>query len=77
MDIFQFITEVLQELHNYVKQGWIKRVVRGVYQRPLPHQEESEELSWQVVLLSLQQLMGYDVYLGGRMRLISLALYTS
>ncbi len=53
-------------IHNYVKQGWIKRVVRGVYQHPLPHQEESEELSWQVVLLSLQQLMGYDVHLGGR-----------
>ena len=55
-----------RSIHNYVQKGWIRRVVRGVYQRPLPHRGESEKLSWQVVLLSLQQLMGYDVHLGGR-----------
>lgn len=55
-----------RSIHNYVREGWIKRIIHGVYQRPLPHRGEPDKLSWQVVLLSLQQLMGYDVHLGGR-----------
>lgn len=52
--------------HNYVSQGWLEPIVRGVYRRPLSNRVESDKLSWQVVLLSLQQIMGYNLHLGGR-----------
>ncbi len=52
--------------HNYVGQGWLEHIVRGVYRRPLSNRVESDKLSWQVVLLSLQQIMGYNLHLGGR-----------
>lgn len=55
-----------KSIQNYVHQGWIERIVRGVYRRPLQNGASSDRLSWQVVLLSLQQLMGYSVHLGGR-----------
>ena len=55
-----------KSIHNYVKQGWLERIIRGVYRRPLPTGARSKELPWQAVILSLQHLMGYDVHLGGR-----------
>ena len=54
-----------KSIHDYVARGWIERVVRGVYRRPLPTGNEADRLSWQVVLRSLQRLKGCNVYLGG------------
>ena len=55
-----------KSIHGYVARGWLRRVVRGVYRRPLPegvHQVSEQE--WQVPLLSLQWIMDRDVHLGG------------
>ena len=54
-----------KSIHNYVASGWIERVVHGVYRRSLPHDARTDKLSWQIVLLSLQRLMGCAVHLGG------------
>lgn len=52
--------------HNYVARGWLERVIRGVYRRPLPEgARPSAAGSWETALLSLQWIMQYDVYLGG------------
>lgn len=55
-----------KSIHGYVARGWLERVVRGVYRRPLPRaaQDPNGE-SWGVLLLSLQRLMNYSVHLGG------------
>ena len=55
-----------KSIHNYVARGWLERVVRGVYRRPIPeglHQDS--DAPWQVPLLSLQWIMNHDVHLGG------------
>lgn len=55
-----------KSIHNYVARGWLERVVRSVYRRPLPTGARSlSALSWESVLLSLQWIMKYDVHLGG------------
>ena len=54
-----------KSIHDYTARGWIERVVRGVYRRPLPVGIETDKLSWQVVLLSLQRFKGRKVHLGG------------
>jgi len=55
-----------KSIHYYVQQGWIERIVRGVYRRPLPSWTNSTDLPWQVVLLSLQHLMDYNIHLGAK-----------
>ena len=55
-----------KSIHDYVARGWLERVVRGVYRRPLPEGARGAYgESWQVPLLSLQWLMKYAVHLGG------------
>ena len=54
-----------KSIHGYVARGWLERVVRGVYRRPLPEDVAVRGVSWEVVVVSLQRLMGYDVHLGG------------
>lgn len=55
-----------KSIHDYVAHGWLERVIRGVYRRPLPkNTHQSTETSWQIPLLSMQRIMGYDVHLGG------------
>ena len=55
-----------KSIHNYVARGWLERVVRGVYRRPLPAGALGDyEESWAIPLLSLQWLMKYAVHLGG------------
>ena len=40
-----------KSIHDYVARGWLERVVRGVYRRPLPEGVEGAgEASWKVVL---------------------------
>ena len=55
-----------KSIHDYVARGWLERVIRGVYRRPLPEGVESPyQGSWEIALLSLQRLMNYGVHLGG------------
>ena len=55
-----------KSIHDYVAHGWLERVVRGVYRRPLPEGSlGGHEESWAIPLLSLQWLMKYAVHLGG------------
>lgn len=55
-----------KSLHNYVANGWLERVMRGVYRRPLTENVvDSAKDSWEVPLLSLQWIMNYRLYLGG------------
>ena len=55
-----------KSIHDYVARGWLERVVRGVYRRPLPEGARGAYgESWEIPLLSLQWLMKYAVHLGG------------
>ncbi len=55
-----------KSLHGYVSRGWMERVIRGVYRRPLPEGAQGRaEASWEIPLLSLQWIMKRDVHLGG------------
>ena len=55
-----------KSIHRYVSRGWLERVIRGVYRRPLPEGvEPASEVSWESVLLSLQRILAHDVHLGG------------
>ncbi len=55
-----------KSIHYYVSQGWLERIIRGVYLRPVPKDMPNRrKLSWEAVLVSLQQLMGHSVHLGG------------
>ena len=55
-----------KSIHDYVARGWLERVVRGVYRRPLPEGARGTYgESWEIPLLSLQWLMKCAVHLGG------------
>ena len=60
-----------KSIHDYAERGWLERVVRGVYRRPLPHTDQAgrplvrPETDWQLSLLSIQWIMEHDVHLGG------------
>ncbi len=55
-----------KSIHNYVARGWLERIVRGVYRRPLPEGAQIGFVeSWAIPLLSLQWIMKYPVHLGG------------
>ena len=55
-----------KSIHGYVARGWLERVVRGVYRRPVPEGvHDDTDVAWQVPLLSLQWIMNHDVHLGG------------
>ena len=55
-----------KSIHHYVEHGWLERVIRGVYRRPLPKSaREGADTEWQVALVSLQWIMNRDVHLGG------------
>lgn len=56
-----------KSIHDYVKRGWLERVTRGLYRRPfLSGDTPSPDSSWQITVLSMQRLMGYDVHVGGK-----------
>lgn len=56
-----------KSIHDYVARGWLERVVRGVYRRPLPENvSQTPETAWQIPLLSLQWIMDQRVHLGGQ-----------
>ena len=55
-----------KSIHDYVLRGWLERVTRGVYRRPVPEGvERVSEVSWEIALLSLQRIMEHDLHLGG------------
>ena len=55
-----------KSINRYVASGWLERVIRGVYRRPIPEGAHgSTTVSWESTLLSLQRVLEYDVYLGG------------
>ena len=55
-----------KSIHDYVARGWLKRIIHGVYRRPLPEGAQgADETSWEISLLSLQWIMKYAVHLGG------------
>lgn len=55
-----------KSIHNYVKRGWLERVIRGLYRRPfLRSDNQTGDGGWALPVLSMQ-LMGYDVHVGGK-----------
>ena len=56
-----------KSIQGYVERGWLERIVRGVYRRPLPERaRKPTDADWQVPLLSLQWVMNKNVHLGGK-----------
>jgi len=54
---------------KYVKSGWLQRVARGLYQRPigrLTFARPSDGVEWQRVVVSLQDLLRQNIHVGGR-----------
>ena len=54
-----------KSIHGYVKRGWLEKLARGVYRRPLPTVSVPTPREWQMPLISIQSIMGYGVHLGG------------
>ena len=54
-----------KSIHGYAKRGWLEKLTRGVYRRPLPVPSVPVPWDWQMPLISIQSIMGYDVHLGG------------
>ena len=53
-------------VRGYVDRGWLERLVRGVYRRPLRGGGAGQRIvPWKTALLSLQWVMKYDVHMGG------------
>lgn len=53
-------------VYDYVKRGWLERLAQGVFRRPfLNNQNPSTEIDWPILILSLQQIMKYEVHVGG------------
>ena len=51
--------------HDYNREGWLEREMRGVYRRPFPHTDARQERDWKIAVLSAQWIMGYDFHVGG------------
>ena len=66
---------------RYLEGGWLERVARGVFRRPLyrPGLNSAEALAWQHLVVSLQTVMEHPVAVGGRtaLELSGLAHYAS
>jgi hypothetical protein len=52
---------------KYVAAGWLRQLGRGVFQRPATQlADQPSDLRWELVVLSLQNLMNFGVSVGGR-----------
>ena len=52
--------------HDYLRRHWLEPLSRGVYRRPLSltgHPDAARD--WTIPVLSAQQIMGYDLHVGG------------
>ena len=59
---------VYESFRDYVKRGWLERIKRGVFRRPLPNTPAtptSNGLGWKTCILSTQHIMGHDLQVGG------------
>lgn len=56
--------------YDYVKNGWLERLGRGVFRRPVPRARPSHTIDWKSCVLSLQHIMGYPVQVGGMTALV-------
>lgn len=55
-----------QSVSAYVKQGWLERIMQGLYRRPFTPSENPEAVTgWKIPLLSAQWLMKYRFHVGG------------
>jgi len=54
-----------RSVYDYVQQGWLERLARGVFRRPVPRARASETINWKSCVLSMQHIMRYPVHLGG------------
>ena len=54
-----------ESLRDYVKRGWLERVSRGVFRRPVSNAPAKKEIDWRTCILSAQHIMNYDVHVGG------------
>ncbi|MGE0203576.1 MAG: type IV toxin-antitoxin system AbiEi family antitoxin domain-containing protein [Hyphomicrobiaceae bacterium] len=54
-----------ETFRDYVKRGWLERVKRGVFRRPIPNTSAATVSDWKVCLLSVQHIMRYQVHVGG------------
>lgn len=54
-----------ESFRDYVKRGWLERVSRGVFRRPVPNGSASSLIDWKICLLSMQHIMGHDLHVGG------------
>lgn len=57
-----------ESFRDYVKRGWLERIARGVFRRPLPRTAApptSNSIDWKTCILSTQHIMGHDLHVGG------------
>ena len=59
-----------ESFRDYVKRGWLERITRGVFRRPLPTTPSpsipiANSIDWKTCLLSMQHIMGHDLHVGG------------
>jgi hypothetical protein len=57
-----------ESFRDYVKRGWLDRITRGVFRRPLPSTAAtpmSNSIVWKTCILSTQHIMGHDLHVGG------------
>jgi len=54
-----------ESFRDYVKRGWLERIARGVFRRPLPNTPPSNSIDWKTSILSMQHIMGHDLHVGG------------
>jgi hypothetical protein len=57
-----------ESFRDYVKRGWLERIARGVFRRPLPSTAvppTSNSMDWKTCILSTQHIMGHDLHVGG------------
>lgn len=59
-----------ETFRDYVKRGWLERLARGVFRRPVPNGSRAETIDWQSAVLSLQHIMDYPVHVGGTTALV-------
>ncbi|NJM84331.1 MAG: hypothetical protein HC844_19480 [Tabrizicola sp.] len=57
-----------ESFRDYVTRGWLDRITRGVFRRPLPSTAAtptSNSVDWKTCILSTQHIMGHDLHVGG------------
>lgn len=53
-------------IHSYKQRGWLEHVAHGVYRRPdRLGQEHGATKDWEIVVLSLQKILDYQLHVGG------------